>query len=172
MTTNRRNVLKRLRICCKQMVNNRQFHLTNNLQGRLEETIERLPNHALGRILDRHNRHITGSVLDEPKYVSDRRLGLQNSRLTKMLQRRCLRIGTNGTQETNGQRTLKCKAARHDLAKNPCRLISLKWTRVIFLDRSQNLCFTLRTIEQCIPTLTGGQLYFSHTTGTVSSRVY
>ena len=69
-----------------------QLYFARDLQRRLKETVERLPYHALGRILDRHHAVVTLSLLNLTKHIVDACLAHRHRRLTEMFECRCLRV--------------------------------------------------------------------------------
>ena len=84
MSTNNRYVGQFLRSTCDQMMYDRQLNLTNDLKRRLQEAIEGLTHHTLGRVLDRYHGHIAGAIFCQSKDISDGGLGFKNGGLPEV----------------------------------------------------------------------------------------
>ncbi|EXI92706.1 MAG: hypothetical protein AW12_00421 [Candidatus Accumulibacter sp. BA-94] len=84
-----------------------QDDLAADLQRRRQQQVERPPDRALGRVLDRHHGIVGMQRLDLAEDVVDRNLRQQARSVTEMLHRRALREGAERSEEGNAERLLE-----------------------------------------------------------------
>ncbi len=100
-----------------------QFNLSANSQRRIHEHVERMIDHALGRVFDRYHTEIGGAGFDLAEYVGYAAQWQRGHRVAEMLECRGLSEGAFRTEEGNLHRLFQSQARRHDFAKQPRHLL-------------------------------------------------
>ena len=142
----------------QQIMVNRQCDLTGNRHRRGQQYVERPGHRAFGRILHRHHTELGGAGLDRAKHVVDRCARQTAHRMTEVVERGLLAIGSDRTQIGGDRRLFKRPAGRHDLAPDIGDVLVMERAVAHRLQTADDLLLALRAKHRGIKRL----LHFAH----------
>src|SRR5437868_5460439 len=123
----------------EQILLHAQLDLAADAKRRREQQVECAADHALGRVLDRHDGELHRARLAAAERLVDARHGERLDRAAEMLAHGLLAERAFRAEIGDTDRLLEPAAGRDDLAKDACHALGGERSRILFRDAPKDL---------------------------------